>query len=151
MNNQSNVTITELYKVIIYHHASLLTNPHSGSSSHLIWSTIIGIFNLLIVTGRLSIVSNHIDNVSKLLNILLTEDLRIHHVPVSHYTASMISPPCGDCTYLPICLHKDEEKEEKEDCPGQTANTGKIILNYLKLFYWEIGIWYYPMFICLCL
>ena len=106
MNNQSNVTITELYKVIIYHHASLLTNPHSGSSSHLIWSTIIGIFNLLIVTGRLSIVSNHIDNVSKLLNILLTEDLRIHHVPVSHYTASMISPPCGHCqesapTYLP--------------------------------------------------
>ena len=105
MNNQSNVTITELYKVIIYHHASLLTNPHSGSSSHLIWSTIIGIFNLLIVTGRLSIVSNHIDNVSKLLNILLTEDLRIHHVPVSHYTASMISPPCGQCqeiapTYL---------------------------------------------------
>ena len=77
---------------------------------------LLGIFNLLIVTGRLSIVSNHIDNVSKLLNILLTEDLRIHHVPVSHYTASMISPPCGDCTYLPICLHKDEEKEEKEDC-----------------------------------
>ena len=42
-------------------------------------------------------------------------------------------PLTGECTYLPTCLHKDEEEKENEDCEGQTANTGKIILNYLKL------------------
>ena len=32
------------------------------------------------------------------------------------YDIPSMWPQPGDCTYLPICLHKDEEKEEKEDC-----------------------------------
>ena len=77
-----------------------------------------GIFNLSIVTGKLSIVSNHIDNIFQIVKYLLTEDLRIHHVPVSHYTASMISPPCGHCqesapTYLPAYTKMRRRKKRR--------------------------------------
>ena len=77
-----------------------------------------GIFNLSIVTGKLSIVSNHIDNIFQIVKYLLTEDLRIHHVPVSHYTAFMISPPCGHGqeiapTYLPAYTKMRRRKKRR--------------------------------------
>ena len=96
-----------------------------------------GIFNPSIVTGKLSIVSNHIDNIFQIVKYLVNR--RSAYTSCSClplyclYDIPSMWPLPGDCTYLPTCLHKDEEEKEKEDCPGQTANTGKIILNYLKL------------------
>ena len=54
----------------------------------------------------------------------------------------MMSPPCQESapTYLPAytfprCgISEDEEEKEKEDCQGQTANTGKNITKLLETF-----------------
>ena len=110
-------------------------NLHSSWSSHPIWSTIIGIFNLLL-QAKLFIVSLNIDNICQSVKYLVNR--RSVYTSCSClplyclYDIPSMWPLPGECTYLSTCLHfprwgisKDEEEKEKEkeDCQGQTANT----------------------------
>ena len=118
-------------------------NLYSSRSSHQIWTTIIGILNLFL-QAELFIVSLNIDNIFQIVKYLVNRRSAYTSCsclpPYCLYDIPSMWPLPGECTYLPTCLHfprwgisEDEEEKEKEDCQGQTANTGKNILNYLKL------------------
>ena len=90
-----------------------------------------GIFNLSIVTGKLSIVSNHIDNIFQIVKYLLTDDLRYTSCsclpPYSLYVIpSMIWPLPGECIYQVLPTYW-EIRRRLENCQGlrNLLNTGK--------------------------
>ena len=123
MNNQSNVTITELYKVIIYHHASLLLILTLDQAVTQYGQLLFGIFNLSIVTGKLSI---------KIWDI--------HHVPVC-LCLTVCYPLHNMATarrvHLPSSTYLLGDKEETGGLPGTKKSTKYreeiFVLNYLNL------------------
>ena len=100
-----------------------------------------GIFNLSIVTGKLSIVSNHIDNIFQIVKYLVNRRSEIYIMFLSATILTLCYPLHNMATarrvHLPSSTYLLGDKEETGELPGTKKSTKYreeiFILNYLNL------------------